>query len=81
LPVRTDIRASASTRTERASGAAVREWYAGSFRSRLAQAVADGRADAGRATELHRLMTELLEPERPAADVEGVRRMDGRVSL
>jgi hypothetical protein len=39
---------------------ALRGWYVHGLHSKLARAVAEGRVDAGRADELHRLMTQLL---------------------
>jgi hypothetical protein len=51
----------------------MRDWYSGALQPKLAQAVAEGRADAGRAVELHRAMTRLFEGERrDRPDVERI---------
>jgi hypothetical protein len=71
----------------RASRASAHDWYSGELRPKVARAVAEGRVDAGRADELHRLMTELLEDGgRNPGDVAGapqvkaVVRLDGRAT-
>ena len=70
-----------------ASRTSARHWYSDELRPKVARAVAEGRVDAGRADELHRLMTELLEAgRRNADDVERVAqaaaviRVDGRAT-
>jgi hypothetical protein len=78
LPGQTVIRAPAPPgRGSSASCAALRDWYAAVLRSKLARAVADGRADAGRAAELDRLAI----PADPAApggwDLTGQLRVSG----
>jgi hypothetical protein len=50
--------ASGGSRSARASS---HDWYSGELRPKVARAVAEGRVDASRADELHRLMTQLLE--------------------
>ena len=80
---RTEVQsASGGSRSSRESA---HDWYSGELRPKVARAVAEGRVDAGRADELHRLMTQLLEagPRNPgdvprAPQAEGVVRLDGR---
>ena len=44
-----------------ASPAALHGWYADELQPKVARAAAQGRIDPGRACELHRLMTNLLQ--------------------
>jgi hypothetical protein len=65
----------------RSSCTTLRDWYADELRSKVARAVMEGRVDAARAAELHRLMTQLLEADlRHATDLERTRRMDNQAS-
>jgi hypothetical protein len=45
------------------SGVNLRSWYSDELRLKVARPVTEGRANAVRAAELHRLMTELLEAD------------------
>ena len=59
------------------SRSSLRNWYLTGLASKVEQAVLEGRADAAQATELHRLMNELLD-SRPAAGKANNLRMEGR---
>lgn len=47
--------------SSRARRESLRSWYSDEFRLRVVRAVSEGRADAERAADLHRLMAALLD--------------------
>jgi hypothetical protein len=58
----------------------LRDW-ATKLRCKVARAVTDGRVDAARAAEFHRLMTELLEVDlQHGTDAKSITRVDGQAS-